>query len=111
MVSGIHGVRDIKTSLKAILGPAFGFLAVGYFAFHAVHGERGILAFLQMKERIAALETVAAETSDERARWEHRVGLLNGASLDLDLLEERARLMLNVGHANDVVILGPRTPG
>ena len=48
---------------------------------------------------------MAAESGAVRARWEHRVAMLSSRSLDLDLLEERARVMLNMGHARDVVIL------
>ncbi len=36
---------------------------------------------------------------------ENRVRLLEPGSLDPDMLEERARLMLNYGHADDIVIL------
>ena len=48
-----------------------------------------------------ALETSRAE----RQSMERRVSLLEPGSLDPDMLEERARLMLNYGHVDDIVIL------
>ena len=44
----------------------------------------------------------------ERETLERRVRLLNPGSLDADMLEERARLMLNYGHAYDIIILDPK---
>jgi cell division protein FtsB len=35
---------------------------------------------------------------------EQRVALLSNTSLDLDMLEERARVMLNFAHPDDLVI-------
>ena len=50
-------------------------------------------------------EGVLAAVREQRERLEHRVQLMEPDSLDPDLLEERARLMLNYGYPNDIVIL------
>jgi len=44
----------------------------------------------------------------ERDAIKRRVSLLEPGSLDPDMLEERARLMLNYGHVDDIVILEDR---
>ena len=90
-----------KRILKGVLVPAV-FLAVsGYFAWHAVHGERGLMA---RDKREAALQQ--AET--ERDAMERRVAGLRGDRLDRDQLEERARSLLNmVGRDEVIVPYGP----
>jgi cell division protein FtsB len=78
-----------------------------YFLFHIFHGDRGLLAWLKLQKQVARAVTTAAETNDQKAYLENRVRLLNPGSLDPDMLEERARLMLNFGLNNEVVILDP----
>ena len=46
------------------------------------------------------LERVTAE----RKQWEHRVSLLRADKLDPDLLDERARAMLNYVHPRDLIL-------
>ena len=83
-------------------------MAVGfYFLFHIFHGERGLFAWFKLQKQIAQAVTTAAETNDQKAYLENRVRLLNPGSLDPDMLEERARLMLNFGLDDEVVILDP----
>ena len=43
-------------------------------------------------------------SSAERKVWEHRVSLLHADRLDPDLLDERARAMLNYAHPRDLVL-------
>ena len=82
--------------------------AVGYFAYHAHHGERGLRAKAEYKIRIAQLEAEMKTIKSERAVWERRVALLRPDSLDRDILDERARTLLNTAHRNDVVVILPR---
>ena len=80
-------------------------LGLLYVAYHGVQGERGLLAWV---ERTAAAERTRAEVAAlaaEKDRLEHRVSLLRTESLDLDLLEEQARRLLNVGHPDERVLL------
>jgi cell division protein FtsB len=49
----------------------------------------------------AELAALRAETSD----YERRAALLRPQTLDPDMIDERARLSLNVIGANDVVII------
>lgn len=82
--------------------------AVGYFAYHAHHGERGLRAKAEYKIRIAQLDAEMKVIKTERAEWERRVGQLRAESLDRDLLDERARTLLNAAHRNDVVVILPK---
>ena len=76
----------------------------GYFVYHAVQGDRGIVAWMQLNQQIRVAEDELAKTDYERQEMEQRVALLSNTSLDLDMLEERARVMLNFAHRDDLVI-------
>lgn len=79
-------------------------LAVAYFAYHAIEGERGVLAYLKLGNELESAQQVATQVEEERAELEHRVDLLSPDSLDPDMLEERARALLNYGHSDEKVI-------
>ncbi len=76
-----------------------------YLGYHTVEGDRGLVAWLSLTEQIETLEHEIAAESAERRKLERRVSHLRRESLDVDLLEERARVILNLGHPNDRIIL------
>ena len=82
----------------------------GYFVYHAVQGDRGILAWMQVNQQIKAAQAELTKTDDDREAMEQRVALLSNSSLDLDMLEERARIMLNFSHPDDLVIFLNQPP-
>ncbi|NQV44272.1 MAG: septum formation initiator family protein [Rhodospirillales bacterium] len=82
-----------------------GICAIAYFGFHVVHGERGLLTYWRLKQMIAETQPVLDEARVQRKMLENRVSLLRPDNLDPDMLEERARVMLNFGYANDLIIL------
>ena len=79
--------------------------ASAYFAHSANTGDRGLVAKQEVKRK--TIETMAkiTDAKAERVAWERRVGQLSGREIDRDLLDERQRLMLNVAHKNDLIIL------
>lgn len=80
---------------------------LGYFAFHAVEGDRGLIAWAKLQDELARAQSEQAMVAEERSVLEHRVGLLRKEHLDPDMLDERARLLLNYGRADEFVILLP----
>ncbi|MBR2033445.1 MAG: septum formation initiator family protein [Alphaproteobacteria bacterium] len=80
-------------------------IAVFYFAFHTVNGERGLLKYLYLRQEILQAQKVAAEYSQQKHDLEVKVRHLSNGSLDLDLLEERARIVLNLADNDDFIIL------
>lgn len=98
-------LQEFRARARFVVGPVLGVCAVGYFAYHVVHGDRGLIAWWNLTQRVAAAEAVLAQTRAERETLEHRVHLMEPGSLDPDMLEERARLMLNYGHPDDIVVL------
>jgi cell division protein FtsB len=94
-----------------VVGPVLGLCAAGYFAYHVMHGERGLIAWIELQRKVEAVEASLARVAAERRTLENRVQLLHPQSLDPDMLEERARVMLNYGHPDDIVILLDRRRG
>jgi cell division protein FtsB len=99
--------RDFSRRLKSLAAQLLGACVAGYFIYHAVQGDRGILAWLRVNQQLEAAQLELAKSGTDRAALEQRVALLNNSSLDLDMLEERARVMLNFSDPDDVVIFLP----
>ena len=79
-----------KSGLMIVLG-VFSF----YFAINAIKGDRKVEAAQAERERYAAI----------KKDLEHKVAMLSERSLDLDYLEERARIVLNMVSDGEYVIL------
>jgi cell division protein FtsB len=101
------GRGEIRRRLRGAAAPALLIGAALYLGYHTVHGERGLLAWMRTKDEVANLRVELAAARTERAQLENRVKRLRPDSLDADLLEERARAVLNLGHRDDLVILEP----
>lgn len=91
-----------------------GFGLAIYFGFHAVNGNRGLLASQQMEDELRTSEKQLAALKRERSGLERRVKRLRPDSLDPDLIDELARDMLSMVEPDDVIILleptAPLTP-
>ncbi len=99
----------MKGKLAALLrrgvGPALFLACILYLGYHTVQGDRGLLAWLEMSDRVAALRVEVAEVRVERLVLEHRVSLLRPDSLDADMLEERVARVLNMARPGTRVLL------
>lgn len=98
-------IEELRQRAKHVVGPFLGIVLVSYFAYHTVHGDRGVLALIQMREQLADAESRLDVLKFEEAKWERKVKLLHPASIDPDMLDERVRLMLGYAEANDHVVL------
>ena len=87
-----------------------GFL-IFYFGFHALTGERGLLATHQRQQQLVLRTAELSALQRERSELEARVRLLNSRSLSADLLEERARSLLGFVGPEDYVIRLPVAAG
>ncbi|MGI9416816.1 MAG: FtsB family cell division protein [Geminicoccaceae bacterium] len=82
-----------------------GFGLAIYFGYHAVNGNRGLLASERMEAELKTAEKQLADLERERAALERRVERLRPESLDPDLIDELARDMLSMAEPDDVIIL------
>jgi cell division protein FtsB len=103
-------IREIRVRARQIAPQVLAACLVAYFAFHAVNGDRGFNAWVHLKQELERAHAVRAELRQERASLERRVGLLQPDHLDPDMLEERARLLLNYGRPDDYMVLLPPLP-
>lgn len=101
-------LNEIRDRIRQVAPQVLAACVVAYFVFHAIQGERGLLAYLQLTQQLEETEAVAEELSEKRNDWEHKVSLLKPGSLDRDMLEERARKVLNYLREDEVVIYLPR---
>jgi cell division protein FtsB len=97
-----EGLRELRGRHWLLL-VAYG-LAL-YFGYHAVVGSRGLLAWRQLNEDIAATERQLAAVRAERQALEDKVHRLRPESLDPDLIDELARRHLSLAGPLDVIIL------
>jgi cell division protein FtsB len=81
---------------------------IAYFGFHAYHGEHGIRAKQQFLAQIEDLNKELATLRAEKTEVARRVALLQSGNLDPDLLDQRARQILNFADPRDLVLILPR---
>jgi len=92
---------------RQILAPIIFATVFGYFGYHLVNGERGLLAMVNLQREVLVAEQNLAEAETTRKIWERRVSALRNQSLDPDMLDERARILLNFSRKEDIVIFTP----
>jgi cell division protein FtsB len=97
-------LHELRKRAPQVALPVIGICVAGYFAYHAVQGDRGIIAWLVLNQQIREAHATQADLAAERTALEQRVELLQPDSLDPDLLDERTRVMLNFAHADELVI-------
>jgi cell division protein FtsB len=97
--------RRLKSVLTALCLYSVAALMIGYFWFHAYAGNRGLRAKQDIDHQMAQLGVELGRLKLERAQLEKKVALLRSDRIDPDLLDERARLLLNYAHPSDAVLL------
>ena len=80
-------------------------LLIGYFCVNAYTGNHGITARQGLDLQMARLATERDTLRSERQQWERRVALLKSQSLDPDMLDERARALLDYVDPRDLTLM------
>ena len=80
-------------------------LIIGYFGLSAYTGAHGLKAKQDLAQQQVSLTQERDRLVAERKAWEHKVSLLRADNLDPDLLDERARAMLNYLHPRDLTLI------
>ena len=91
------------------IGPV-GFALIGvisYLSYHAIAGQQGLSRWTEMQANLAELRQTKSELLAKRARLESQTDRLYEETLDLDFLEELARVKLHFVHPDEFVLEPP----
>jgi len=97
--------RRFRAFINALALYTIAALLIGYFAVNAFTGSHGLRARQDLDHEVTQLtgELVALRT--ERAILERRVSLLRPESIDADMLDERARALLEYSDPRELILL------
>ncbi len=104
----MSSLRDTRRRIKQVAPQFLSACVMLYFLYHAVQGDRGFLAWLRLTQDLEQAKVAAVEVEAQRERMEKKVGRLQPEHLDPDLLDERARALLNLGRPDEFVIVRPQ---
>jgi len=93
-----------STGVTIVLGAA-----ILYLGANAVTGHQGLVSYVDLQAREHQLEARLASLKQQRLQLEARAARLQPGSLDLDYLDERARVELAAGDAREVVFALPQS--
>jgi cell division protein FtsB len=99
----------LRRRARHVIVPLLGALLVAYFGYHAIEGDRGLLAYLKLTQELKKAEISRDLIQADRQVIERRVALLRPAGVDPDMLDERARVMLNLGRRDELTIMLQRS--
>jgi len=94
-------LRSLLTAVSLYCGAA---LLIGYFGVNAYVGNHGLRAKQDLDHQIAQLTSEISRLESERRVWEQRVSLLRSDNIDPDMLDERARALLDLADPDDLVM-------
>lgn len=78
-------------------------LSLIYFVFHSFYGNRGIIAYFTLSQKLQKSYSELESLRAERVELEHKVKLLRPESLDQDMLDQEARRVLGIASPKEQV--------
>ena len=97
-------IREINLRARYIVGPLLGALAIVYFGYHVIQGDRGLITWIQKSQQIEITSNELVLLEEKYAVLYHRTSMLRPESLDLDLLDERVRSVLNKVREDEIIL-------
>ena len=98
----------IRRSVTRFFGisvlPAMTCAVVAYFGYHAIWGERGMLAYSDVQARLGVQHEQLFQLRTNRQHLEHRIELMRPGQVDNDLVEELARAQLMEGAPGQIAV-------
>ncbi len=95
----------LRRGAKFAVLPVLAVTCIAYFGYHAVEGDRGLVAWLRLGQQVQKIEAQIEVNKTEIERLERRVALLKPKGLDRDMLDERARAVLGLAHPDEITII------
>ncbi|MBV9859323.1 MAG: septum formation initiator family protein [Alphaproteobacteria bacterium] len=103
-------LRELRRRARVVAGPVLGLFLAGYFAYHLVEGDRGLLAWLRLTQELRAAKGSLAAVEAQRTALDRKVANMRSDHIDPDLLDERVRGTLDAVAPNEIVIMRPPAP-
>ena len=91
----------VRKNLLTLVGLGLCF----YFSYHLLQGERSYFRYLSLQQTITDMKKDNDKLKFDRSNLEARVSMLRSGSIDKDLLEERARIVLGYRNQGEKDIL------
>lgn len=91
----------VKHNFVAIIG----FCLCFYFTYHIISGERSYLRLVSLERNVERLSGQYDDLNKQRETLENKVAMLRPGSIDPDLLEERARVVLGYQRPDELVVM------
>jgi len=102
--------KRLRTVLSALGLYAFAALLIGYFGVNAYSGDRGLKAKEDIDRQMTTLNAELDRLKHEHGQWQRRIALLKSDDLDPDMLDERARALLDYVDPNDLTMVFSAPP-
>ncbi|MGH6805903.1 MAG: FtsB family cell division protein [Ensifer adhaerens] len=93
-----------KRKLGRLVLPLIAVAFLSYFGYHSMHGGYGLKATEQFDRQIVERQARLDELTKQRTTLEREVQLMSDGSLERDMLDEKARLALNMSRSDEIVI-------
>ncbi len=79
-----------------------------YFSYHLIQGQRSAVRYLTLQKTIERMEQEQVELKQKRENLEGQVSMLRPNSINKDLLEERARIVLGFRKPGEMDVMTTR---
>ena len=96
--------RNCRRTLRGAVAPAVFLGLTAYFGWNATQGALGLKSYAQEIALLDRANSARAAAIAEQGSWRQRVEGLRDAALDADTIDERARAMLNLADASEIVV-------
>ena len=97
-------MKKIKINFKLVFSALIALFFISYFCYYAIFGTKGILNYLELRavlqKKIVAKNKLDAKLKDK----ENLVNSLQSDSLDIDLLDIKAREKSGHAKENEIII-------
>ncbi len=97
--------RRRRHPLARLIAPCATFALLGYFGFHAMHGQYGVRAKIVMERDTDVLVQRLSERRQAREHLQARLVLLQDGTMERDAIDEYARRQLGMAKAGELVVL------
>jgi len=102
----MDSLYELRRRARGLVVPTLCILAAAYFGYHAVQGERGLIAYIQYSLEVQRVEAELALIRAEREQLGHKVALLHPDHVDPDMLDEQLRRILGLAHPDELIVFG-----